>query len=79
MTLEDLQLGEKARIVSVDWGRLAPEEGTRLRALGIDEGARVALAHRGVFGGHDPLAVTVGRMTIAVRRVHAAAMEVEPA
>jgi ferrous iron transport protein A len=31
-----------------------------------------------VFGGRDPLAVTVGRMTVAVRRVHAAAMEIEP-
>jgi ferrous iron transport protein A len=57
---------------------LVDEEGQRLRALGIDTGARVALAHRGVFGGRDPLAVMVGRMTVALRRVHAAAMEVEP-
>lgn len=78
MTLEGLERGRRARIVAVDWDRLAPDEGKRLRALGIDAGADVTLAHRGVFGGRDPLAVTIGRMTVAVRRVHAAAMEVEP-
>lgn len=78
MTLETLQRGVRAQIVAVDWDRLAPEEGARLRALGIDAGTTISVAHRGVFGGRDPLAVTVGRMTVAVRRVHAAAMEVEP-
>ena len=78
MTLEGLDRGARARITAVDWGRLAPEEGKRLRALGIDEGAQVTLAHRGVFGGRDPLAITIGRMTVALRRIHAAAMEVEP-
>jgi ferrous iron transport protein A len=78
MTLEGLERGQRARIVTVDWDSLAPEEGKRLRALGLDAGARVAIAHRGVFGGRDPLAVIIGRMTVAVRRVHAAAMQVEP-
>ena len=78
MTLEGLGRGQRARIVAVDWSQLAPEDGTRLRALGLDAGARVAIAHRGVFGGRDPLAVMIGRMTVAVRRVHAAAMEIEP-
>ena len=78
MTLDQLPIGKRARIVAVDWSQLVDEEGQRLRALGIDTGARVALAHRGVFGGRDPLAVMVGRMTVALRRVHAAAMEVEP-
>lgn len=78
MTLEGLEHGRRARIVAVDWSRLAPEDGVRLRALGLDAGARVAIAHRGVFGGRDPLAVMIGRMTVAVRRVHAAAMEIEP-
>jgi ferrous iron transport protein A len=78
MTLEGLQRGHRARIVAVDWDRLAPEDGTRLRALGLDAGARVAIAHRGVFGGRDPIAVMIGRMTVAVRRVHASAMEIEP-
>ncbi|WP_156842834.1 FeoA family protein [Novosphingobium aquimarinum] len=77
MTLDHLPLGTQARIIAVDWSRLVAEEGARLRALGIDEGAKIAVAHRGVFGGSDPLAVVVGRMTVAVRRVHAAAMDVE--
>ena len=68
MTLEGLERGARARILAVDWARLAPEEGKRLRALGIDEGAEVTVAHRGVFGGRDPLAITIGRMTVAVRR-----------
>jgi ferrous iron transport protein A len=77
MTLDLLPLGKPARIVAIDWARLVDEEGQRLRALGIDEGARIAVASRGVFGGRDPLAIAIGRMTVAVRRVHAAAMQVE--
>ena len=77
MTLDLLPIGQRARIVAVDWARLAQEEGQRLRALGIDVGAHVAIAHRGVFAGRDPLALTVGRMTVAMRRVHAVAMQVE--
>ncbi len=57
---------------------LVAEEAQRLRALGIDEGARVSLAYRGVFAGRDPLALEIGRMTVALRRVHARAMTVEP-
>ncbi|MEO6717166.1 MAG: FeoA family protein [Novosphingobium sp.] len=77
MTLDQLPLGPTARIVAVDWTLLADEEGQRLRALGIDQGAVVAVAHRGVFGGGDPLALTIGRMTVALRRSHARAMQVE--
>ena len=77
MTLDLLPLGCSARIVAVDWTTLAGEEGQRLRALGIDAGAEIAIAHRGVFGGSDPLAVTIGRMTVALRRSHARAMQIE--
>ena len=77
MTLDLLPVGQRARIVAVDWSVLAEDEGQRLRALGIDEGARVAVAHRGVLGGRDPLALMVGRMQVAVRRAHARAMTVE--
>lgn len=76
MTLDHLKRGESATITAIDWSLIAPEEGQRLRALGIDEGAEVAIAHRGVFGGGDPLAIKVGRMTIALRRSHAVAMEI---
>jgi ferrous iron transport protein A len=77
MTLDLLPIGQNARIVAVDWSRLVDEEAQRLRALGIDEGATVAVAHRGIFAGRDPLAISIGRMTVALRRVHARAMEVE--
>lgn len=77
MTLDLLPIGQRARIVAVDWSCLAEEEAQRLRAMGIDEGARVAVAHRGVFGGHDPLAIMIGRMNVALRRAHAQAMQVE--
>lgn len=78
MTLDQLPIGMPARIASVDWSALVAEEAQRLRALGLDEGARVTLAYRGVFLGRDPLAVEIGRMTVAIRRVHALAMTVEP-
>lgn len=78
MTLDQLPVGMSARIARVDWDALVPEEAQRLRALGLDEGARVKLAYRGVFWTRDPLAVEVGRMTVALRRVHARAMAVEP-
>jgi ferrous iron transport protein A len=77
MTLESLALGDSAKITTIDWGQLAPEEGQRLRALGLDVGAEVTIAHRGIFGGGDPLAIKIGRMTVALRRSHAAAMTIE--
>lgn len=77
MTLESLPRGRGARITSIDWSVLAPDEGQRLRAMGIDTGAEVTMAHRGVFGGSDPIAITIGRMTVALRRAHAAAMQIE--
>ncbi|MXO49759.1 ferrous iron transport protein A [Erythrobacter gaetbuli] len=79
MTLDALESGTAARIVAVDWPSLAEDEGKRLRALGVDEGADVAVIHRGVFGTRDPLALRLGNMTIAIRRVHAKAIEVEAA
>jgi len=79
VTLDQLPLGAAARILSVDWNALVPEEAQRLRALGIEEGADVRLAYRGVFGARDPIAIEIGRMTVALRRVHARAMQVERA
>jgi len=78
MTLDLLPVGKSARITAVDWAVLVEEEAQRLRALGVDVGAKVAVAHRGVLGGRDPIALTVGRMTVALRRAHARAMRVEP-
>ena len=77
MTLDGLPLNTRARIAAIEWARLAPEEAKRLRALGIDTGAEVEVAHRGVFAGRDPIAIAIGRMTVALRRAHASAMTVE--
>ena len=77
MTLDQLLPRRQAEIVAIDWAALAPDEVKRLRALGIDEGAQVAIAHRGVFGGRDPIALMIGRMTLALRRNHAAAMTIK--
>ncbi len=77
MTLDLLPTGQRALITAVDWSLLVDEEAQRLRALGIDVGARVAVSHRGVFAGSDPIALMIGRMTVALRRAHARAMQVE--
>lgn len=47
VTLDNLPLETPARIVAVDWAALVAEEAQRLRALGIDVGARITVAHRG--------------------------------
>lgn len=79
MTLDRVPVGQSARIVAVDWSCLVEEEAQRLQALGVDVGSTVEVAHRGVFGGSDPIALGIGRMTVALRKVHAAAIEVEAA
>jgi len=67
---------QAVRIVAVDWAAFVPEEAKRLRALGVETGAIVSVAHRGIFAGRDPLALRIGRMVVAVRRVHAQAISV---
>ncbi|MEO1969391.1 MAG: FeoA family protein [Sphingomonadaceae bacterium] len=77
MTLDRLGIGAPARIKSVTWDLIAPEEAKRLRALGVDIDSELTISHRGIFGGADPIAITVGNMTIALRRSHARAIAVE--
>jgi ferrous iron transport protein A len=76
LTLDLLAPAARAQITAIAWDTLDPDEGKRLRALGIDAGARVAIAHRGIFFGRDPIALIVGRTTVALRRAHARAMTV---
>ncbi len=75
-TLDQLAPAQRAQITAIAWDMLDPDEAKRLRALGIDEGARVGIAHRGIFFGRDPIALIVGRTTVALRRAHARAMTV---
>ena len=79
MTLESLKPGLTARISSIDWNALPPADAKRMRALGFEPGVEVRMANHGVFGGRDPVAVSIGRMTIALRKVQAAAISLETA
>lgn len=76
-SLDRLAIGTKARVESVDWDKLDHGEACRLRHFGFDEGVTVEPLHLGPFG-RDPIAIRVGRMTVAIRRRHAGAIYVQP-
>ena len=75
--LDSLELGRRAHVAGVDWGSLEAAEASRLKHFGFDEGVAVEALYLGPFG-RDPLAVRVGRMTVAIRRAHARAIQVVP-
>ena len=76
-SLDRLAVGTRARVSSVDWSSLDEGEACRLRHFGFDEGVTVEPLHLGPFG-RDPIAIRVGRMTVAIRRRHAGAIGVIP-
>ena len=75
LSLDQLKIGDRARIAAIDWARLGDSDASRLRHFGFDEGVSVEPLHRGPFGA-DPLAVRVGRMTVAIRRAQASFIQV---
>jgi ferrous iron transport protein A len=75
--LDQLKLGTRARVDAIDWAGLEAAEANRLRHFGFDEGVTVEPLHLGPFG-RDPIAIRVGRMTVAIRRRHAGAIRVIP-
>lgn len=75
--LDRLGRGIPARVVAIRWDELGTTEANRLRHFGFDEGVLVELLHQGPFG-RDPIAIRIGRMTVAIRRRHALAVQVEP-
>ena len=75
ISLDLLQVGARATVVSIDWETLEPGEAARLKHFGFDEGVIVEPLHLGPFG-RDPIAIRVGRMTVAIRRNHARAVRV---
>ncbi len=75
LSLDQLKLGTRARITGIDWASLEDGEVSRLKHFGFDEGVAVQPLHLGPFG-RDPLAVRVGRMTVAIRKAHARAVRV---
>jgi ferrous iron transport protein A len=77
VSLDRLKIGTRALVASVDWAALDEGEACRLRHFGFDEGVIVEPLHLGPFG-RDPIAIRVGRMTVAIRRRHAGAIQVQP-
>jgi ferrous iron transport protein A len=76
LRLDQLPFRTPATVTSVDWESLTSAEAQRLRNLGLDEGVRIEALHGGPIG-KDPLAVKIGRMTVAMRRLNAQAVLVE--
>ena len=77
ISLDRLPMGTAALVTMVDWAALDDGEAVRLRQFGFDEGVTVEPLHLGPFG-RDPIAIRVGRMTVAIRRRHAGAVRVVP-
>jgi ferrous iron transport protein A len=78
LRLDQLPYRTPARVTAVSWDALTPSEAKRLRNLGLDEGVTVEALHGGPIG-RDPLAVRIGRMTVAIRRAHAQTISVDSA
>lgn len=78
MTLADLPFDQEATISTIDWPAMTERDARRLRELGFDEGVAVEPLHGAGLVARDPLAVRIGRMTVAIRRAHAAAITVDP-
>jgi len=77
-TLAALKLSTPAQIIAIDWDVLGEAEAQRLQSFGFEIGAQVEpLHHAGLFA-RDPIACKIGRMTVAVRRAVAAAIQVAP-
>jgi ferrous iron transport protein A len=77
--LDQLPLNKSATVRAIDWAAMPEGEGHRLRSLGLEEGVAIEALHRGILLWKDPIAVRVGRMTIALRRKVAAAISCEVA
>jgi ferrous iron transport protein A len=77
MQLDQLPLNAPAMVRSIDWAAMPEGEGHRLRSLGLEEGVAIEALHKGILLWRDPIAVRVGRMTIALRRKVASAIKCE--
>ena len=77
ISLDQLGLGTKARVASIQWDSLDEGDARRLHHFGFDDGVTVEALYLAPFGC-DPMAIRVGRMTVAIRRKHAGAIRVIP-
>jgi ferrous iron transport protein A len=74
--LAELDFNVPARIEALHLGQLSDEEHRRLEALGFLPGEIATKVHGGGIQQSDPLAIQLGRTTIALRRRYAAAIQV---
>jgi len=79
--LSDLSKGDDAIILGFDAARckdvdFARDLEDRLLEIGFEEGLAIKLLHEGPVS-RDPIAVRIGRMTVALRRMEAAAVKVK--
>ncbi|MBC7074551.1 MAG: ferrous iron transport protein A [Syntrophomonadaceae bacterium] len=72
MTLRDMKVGQKAKIIKIDKGSYAQR---RLFEIGLVPGAEVKLLSRHPFRG--PLVLQIGNAKIAVGRGIAASVKIE--
>lgn len=75
MRADQLPYDRPGIITDVDWQHLDQSTANRLRDFGVDEGVSIRLMHSGPVG-RDPMALKIGRMTVALRRSHARAIHV---
>ncbi len=73
-TLADLPFDVEGQVASIAAESLSDEEFRRLQSLGFLPGETVKKIHGGGFGKVDPLAIRIGRTTIALRRRYAVAV-----
>jgi ferrous iron transport protein A len=76
LRLDELRPHQPAYVDRIDWQLMSPTDGQRLREFGVCEGASIELLHRGGLFRRGAVACRVGRMTIAMRANHAAAISV---
>jgi ferrous iron transport protein A len=77
VTLDQLPFNMPARIGAINWDAIDATEGHRLRSLGFENGIKIEVLHKGMLLWHDPIAVRIGRMTVALRRKVATAVSCE--
>lgn len=76
--LSDLKIGDQSIIQGFDTSRVEDQEFAadledRLLEIGFEEGLAIEILHKGPIGG-DPLAVKIGTITLALRKMEAAAI-----
>lgn len=74
MRLNNLSPNCPATVDSIDWAAMTESDGARLRELGLNEGASIELLHRAGWTRRGAHACRVGRMLVAMRASHAAAI-----